>query len=387
MDSIVQRITRTLGLELGHAPLAGADLVGRLAALPGSDLQSLWLAVVRARAATVTPTALNAAADRGGAVAPSTVDARLFNALDAAAFAAAPDAEAVELSPVAPIGLDALLGGISPNNVLATVRNSQLLADPTTALALECARRRRRDRNRETLRLCAAARMMRLQPLPAGDKHLSRHFRLFGMVTAGRDEGSFGFELRTLREHLTVYLRLAGALAPLGIAIRGVEVVVSDTDVVRGLLGAGGIDGAELAGLVHGHDADAGAPTLAARGITLPRDLDLDLDLAAIDALDRGDRAARAGRRRLIAVSRDVFAPLAHDFPTARFRLDGARLAGLGYYRGLTLQIWLTTADGASFPVGDGGFTTWTQTLLGDHKERLLTSGLGLELLARRFRA
>ena len=76
---------------------------------------------------------------------------------------------------------------------------------------------------------------------------------------------------------------------------------------------------------------------------------------------------------------------LARDAPRVRVRLDGARLAGIGYYRGLALQLWLTTADGVALPVGDGGFTPWTQRLLGDRKERLLTSGLGLELLLKRF--
>ena len=32
--------------------------------------------------------------------------------------------------------------------------------------------------------------------------------------------------------------------------------------------------------------------------------------------------------------------------------------------------------------VGDGGFVQWTQHLLGNRKERLLISGIGLDLLA-----
>jgi hypothetical protein len=31
----------------------------------------------------------------------------------------------------------------------------------------------------------------------------------------------------------------------------------------------------------------------------------------------------------------------------------------------------------------EGGFVDWTQTLLGDRKERLLTSAVGLDLLVR----
>jgi hypothetical protein len=378
-DLIVARIARALGVP---------DLAERLAALPGSDLQSLLLAVIRARAAAVTPAQLAAAATRGGTVAPSSVDARRFHALDGAAYAAAPDFEAVELAPVAPLGTDTRLGGISANNVLATVRASQLLADPTTALALEAARRRRAPANRAIdHRLCAAARVIRLQPLPPGEPDFTPHFRLFSMITAGRDTGSFSFEARALREQLAVYLRLVDALPALGIDVRAIEIAISDTDAMRAQLAAAGVPADELAGLIHGYDADAGAPTLAARGLRLPRALDPDRDLAAAaaspDPAIAG--AARAARRRLAAADRDVIAPLARDFPRARFRLDGARLAGLGYYAGLTIQLWLETADGASLPVGDGGFTTWTRDLLNDRKERLLTSGLGVELLLKRY--
>jgi len=87
-DPIVRRIAGALG-----AP----DLLDGLAALPGSDLTSLLLAVMRARATRATPADLLARWDRGGLVAPSTVDARTFAALDRAAFDAARDFDAIEL--------------------------------------------------------------------------------------------------------------------------------------------------------------------------------------------------------------------------------------------------------------------------------------------------
>ncbi len=36
--------------------------------------------------------------------------------------------------------------------------------------------------------------------------------------------------------------------------------------------------------------------------------------------------------------------------------------------------------------VDDGGFTNWTRKLLSSEKERLLTSGIGTELLLKAFR-
>lgn len=48
------------------------------------------------------------------------------------------------------------------------------------------------------------------------------------------------------------------------------------------------------------------------------------------------------------------------------------------YYRGATFGISVAGAE-----IVEGGFVDWTQTLLGDRKERLLVSGIGIELLAR----
>ncbi len=36
--------------------------------------------------------------------------------------------------------------------------------------------------------------------------------------------------------------------------------------------------------------------------------------------------------------------------------------------------------------LADGGLVNWTQRLLGDNKERLMTSGIGIELMCRVFR-
>jgi hypothetical protein len=54
--------------------------------------------------------------------------------------------------------------------------------------------------------------------------------------------------------------------------------------------------------------------------------------------------------------------------------LDPGRTSGRNYYVGLCFKVHVGDVE-----IGDGGFTTWTQTLLGDRKERLLISGLGTE--------
>lgn len=52
-----------------------------------------------------------------------------------------------------------------------------------------------------------------------------------------------------------------------------------------------------------------------------------------------------------------------------------------GYYEGLCFKVY-AAFGGSPAEVGDGGFTPWTRKLLGNAKERLLTSALGVDRLA-----
>ncbi|NUW41982.1 hypothetical protein [Nonomuraea rhodomycinica] len=54
-------------------------------------------------------------------------------------------------------------------------------------------------------------------------------------------------------------------------------------------------------------------------------------------------------------------------------------------YRDACFEIRATTPAGDDLNLGDGGFVTWSADLLGNAKERLLISGLGLERLCERF--
>jgi hypothetical protein len=83
----------------------------------------------------------------------------------------------------------------------------------------------------------------------------------------------------------------------------------------------------------------------------------------------------------LIRDLRIVLTPLTSDLAErikdqldGRVELDLTRQSGREYYVGLCFKLYVGDAE-----VGDGGFTTWTQSLLGDRKERLLISGLSAE--------
>lgn len=371
-DRIVSRIAREAGL-----PDLADVLADRLSA---ADLQSLLLHVLSRRAPVRRPADLLAQAQRQPSLQPSAADARLMREVDRTAFSAAEGFTALELSPACPLGTTAVLGHIHPNNVLGTVRGSELMSDPTAALALEAARRRQDGEG--TVRLCASERSMRLQPVDLPG--YSPHFRLLGLVTAGRAQGEDRFETDALTEQLAVHLKTLRALEALGFTASPMAITLSDLEATAAFLEARGIETDGLRRSVKAHQPDSETAALASHALALPRAV--DDPIAALEAALGGRPLPDPARLRLRRARDRILPVLRRDFPDVTVSFDLGRLHGLGYYPGLCFHVVATDASGLALPVGDGGFTDWTQRLLANGKERLLTSGLGLELFVKRFR-
>ena len=82
---------------------------------------------------------------------------------------------------------------------------------------------------------------------------------------------------------------------------------------------------------------------------------------------------------------KDVAQPLSKKFSGIQISFDQHREAAINYYGDICFRINLTCKKGDSFDIVDGGFTDWTQKIISNEKERLLTSGIGTELLLKVF--
>jgi hypothetical protein len=82
----------------------------------------------------------------------------------------------------------------------------------------------------------------------------------------------------------------------------------------------------------------------------------------------------------------EVLEPLSAEYPGATLHIDRTREQGRNYYSGLCLRLDAVNGEGKRMNLADGGFTTWTQRLLSNAKERLLVSGMGVDLLVKLFR-
>jgi hypothetical protein len=316
MNQIIERISRETGID---------DLVETLAAqLSPTDLQSLLIEVYRRRVEALAPRDLLHQHEHNRFVRPAQVNPVAQLDFDRLAYSLLPPGfEAIELSPVAPLGSCSVVSSVSQNVIVPTIRNTEVCSDATNVLALECALRRRQilrgdPHASDKVKLASSHRLLRAQSFEGPASF--QHFRLWALCTAGRDEGSFQFETNALLEHLDFYVRLLSKADELGYTIQ-----------------------------------------------------DLRVSITALD------------ERRIEALQADVIEPLSTKHPHVEAGFDQDRQSGRGYYANACFTIHARDPEGTELLLVDGGFTPWTQQLLSNRKERLMTSGLGSERLCACF--
>ncbi|WP_232664663.1 hypothetical protein [Pseudonocardia sp. TRM90224] len=274
--------------------------------LSPSDLQTLLLATVRERAAQVDPRRVLRRWQDDRFVRPAPSDARAVARVENRLWELLPPSfDGLELSPVAPLGTCSAVAPGSQDRIVSTVRGTEVLSDPTNALAVEVAVRRQAGGQR--VDLAASHRVLRAQPFDRPG--LLAHFRLFALVSGARDTGSGRTEAELLTAHLGYWAAVLRELLP-GRETR-LTTTVFDAPVLRERL------------------ADTVTPA--------------------------------------------VPVPLVDD---------ADRTKGAGYYTGMAIGIEAADGEGGWHELGDGGFTTWTQQMLGNAKERCLTSCISVERLA-----
>jgi hypothetical protein len=196
--------------------LGNPELLDLLAdGISGADLTTLLLEVFRRRAERLSPAEVMRRYRSDRFVAPAPISFAALRRTEDALLSALPDGfEILVLAPLLPLAAHTAVATVDPRKVIATVRGSEVAADPTNALALEASVRRSAalaadPRSSEPIRLAASQRVARAQHLDGPG--MLAHFQLFGLVTAGRDTGNRSFEHRQLAEHLRFAARALAA--------------------------------------------------------------------------------------------------------------------------------------------------------------------------------
>jgi hypothetical protein len=297
------------------------DLAAILAErLSGADLNSLLLEVFRRKTDRLSAPELLRQYRQNRFVQPAAVDAVGFAEFCLHWLKAARDAgfQPLQLSPVSPLGSCSVFGAVHQNKVMSALRGAELVADATNVLALESAvQRRDQGFPPEALHFSVVHRHVRAQEVPKVPG-FSAHFSILGLTSAGRDTGSFAFEKENLLRHIAFYKTF------------------------------------------------------------FEEKLDLAPVKIRLKSLD-----ADGMENRLV---RSVASFLQETEPAWPVEIIESQQSEQAYYRGLQFKIVIpnpggTTTQHPEFEIADGGFTDWTQRLSQNAKERLLISGMGLELL------
>jgi hypothetical protein len=180
--------------------------------LDPSDLNTLLMDLSKRRASAVSPARLMQRWSHDRFVRPSSSDPRKLWRVESRLWEMLPTSfDGVDLSPLTPLATCSAVALVDQNRIVATTRHTEVVSDPTNALALEAATRRKRNRA-EPVHLAACHRVIRAQPFHG--EGLFQHFRLFALVSSARDRGSGSAEADMLISHLRYWIEAITALAP-----------------------------------------------------------------------------------------------------------------------------------------------------------------------------
>jgi hypothetical protein len=304
--------------------------------MPGSEVWSLLMGVLEERARARTPASLREQWRTDRFVQPCAVDQRALLEMDGHLLAAAADFEALELSPVAPLGVCASVALASQNKIVSTARGTEVVSDPTNVLALECARRllERSEGNHSQgsdgnqggrggqgapvsdakaaahVRLATSHRCTRAQAIPKRPG-FAAHFRMFCLASAGYEQENRALTTSALTEHINTHL-------------------------------------------------------------------------AALERLNRHGYSVSACAVRLLSIEKNA--------ELARRVAEGVRGVPVEhqvlehpYYDGLRFMIDVLAPDGSPLPLIDGGTFDWLRKLTSNNKLVYVASGMGSQLVATLF--
>jgi hypothetical protein len=224
-----------------HAGIQEAAYAALAKGLAASELWSLLLGVAEQRAAQRSAADVQRQWEKDRFVCPSYVDQRTLNQLDGHLLAVASAFEALELSPLAPLGSCSAIALASQNKIVSTVRGTEVVSDPTNLLALESARRLRQN-GTQTIKLATNHRCVRAQAVPKRAGYAA-HFRLFCIASAGHERKDQGFLVESLSDHIQTHLSALNRLEEHGYGFpdRSLKILTTPERKALGERIAGGV--------------------------------------------------------------------------------------------------------------------------------------------------
>lgn len=290
-----------------------AELIAFLNKLSGSALNSLLLEVFRQRVSNINVKNILNDYKKNRFVSPAAIDTISFLKTEIQLLEVAKEHgfKVMELSPLAPLGSTSGVALVDQNKIVSALRGTEVVSDATNVLALEAALdRKERKFDHTDCHYCASHRHVRAQTFSGAG--FTAHFKVFCLVSEGKDQGNFLFEKNTMVKHLTLYQ----------------DLFVKIYELPR----------------VH----------------------------VVIKALQHNEEEN--------FLAKSVIEELGGKFSKLDLSYEEVPSRDHRYYKSLRFSINFNHHE-SHINIGDGGFVDWAEKLTGNKKERMLTSGLGTELL------
>lgn len=279
--------------------------------ISGSELNTVLLDVFNKRVRQETPSSLLNKYEENKLVKPAPIDVLESKEDELRAYKLIIDKgfEPIELSPVAQLGTSSVMATVDQNKVLTALRNTEVQADPTNAIALHYASLKKKgELDNKTHNYSNISRVIRTQVFD--NPNFTPHFIVLALISCGRDTGSFNFEKEELLKHLTTSYEICKSY--------GVEQIWYEIIPCKG------------------YDKQS---TLITESVSYVQQKNSNLKI--------------------------VIAEPQHDN---------------NYYYGFRIKQQIMIGSN-TIEIADGGLLDWTQQLLNNKKERMITFGLGIQIL------
>ena len=283
----------------------------------------------------------------------------------------------VELSPAMPLGTNSIITKISQNTVASTIRSGEIIADPTTALVLEGARRRKMKKGNDEVNLATMCRVLRIQKFD--DPNFYPHFNSFALASLVYSSYEKKFTYKKFIEHISIYLDYMLAQNKYGFMFKDIEVRISSIRLLNEILSTLSEKSVEK---LRRNSLNETYDFLQDNNIEI-HPLINTIEELPVEFLKNKNIYVNVTGIKL--VFDNVVEVLRSKYKMVNFTMDLGRKAGLGYYKDLCFHILAHNCKGEKITLADGGEVSWASLLLSDNKERAIVSGFGLEMSQLHF--
>jgi hypothetical protein len=280
--------------------------------LSGSELNSVLLDVFNKRIQHENPASLLSKYEENKLVKPINIDVLKFKEEELGCYEilAKNGFEPLELSPVAQFGTSSVIATVDQKKVLSALRNTEVQADPTNAIALHYASLKKKGTLEDiTYNYGNISRVIRTQTF--SNPNFTPHFSVLCLISCGKDSGNFNFEKEELLKHLSASYAICKDYY-------GLETISFELIPMKG------------------YDSQSPLITQCVSYIQAKQD---DFEISVVEP-DKENN----------------------------------------YYYGFRIKLNVVI-KGCVYEIGDGGLLDWTQQLLANKKERMMTMGIGFQLL------